>query len=161
MGSYAVQQGKLKIGAVVVVNALGDIFDHRTGKKIAGLLNEDHTAFRSTVDVMKASTRRIRNRFVENTTLAVVATNAEFTKAQLNKIAGMAHDGYARSINPVHSTADGDSIYAVSLGNVKADQDLVGTMAAEVVSEAIRRAVTAAESAYGIPAAKDLDFIQL
>ena len=161
MGSYAVQQGKLKIGAVVVVNALGDIFDHRTGKKIAGLLNEDHTAFRNTVDVMKASTRRIRNRFVENTTLAVVATNAEFTKAQLNKIAGMAHDGYARSINPVHSTADGDSIYAVSLGNVKADQDLVGTMAAEVVSEAIRRAVTAAESAYGIPAAKDLDFIEL
>ena len=107
---------------------------------------------------MAASTKRVRNRFVENTTLAVVATNAEFNKTQLNKIAGMAHDGYARSINPVHSSADGDSIYAVSLGNVKADQDLVGTLAAEVVSEAIVRAVASAESAHGIKAAKDLDF---
>jgi L-aminopeptidase/D-esterase-like protein len=98
---------------------------------------------------------------VENTTLCVVATNAEFTKPQLNKIAGMAHDGYARSINPVHSTADGDSIYAVSVGKVHADQDLVGSLAAEVVSEAIIKAVTSAESAYGIPAAKDLDFIKI
>lgn len=161
IGSYAVQVGDLKIGAAVVLNALGDVFDHRTGKKIAGLLNEDRTGFRSTLEVMKKSTRRIRNRFVENTTLAVVITNAEFTKSQLCKIAGMAHDGYARSINPVHSTADGDSIFAVSVGNVNADQDLVGSMAAEVVSEAIIRAVRSAESAYGIPAARDLDFIEI
>ena len=64
----------------------------------------------------------------------------------------MAQDGYARSIRPVHTTADGDSIYAVSTGTVKADQDLVGTLAAEVVSEAIIRAVTSARSAYGFPA---------
>lgn len=161
IGSYAVQNGKLKVGAVVVVNAFGDVFDHKTGQKIAGLMNEDNNGFRSTVEVMAASTKRIRNRFVENTTLAVVATNAEFNKTQLNKIAGMAHDGYARSINPVHSSADGDSIYAVSLGEVKADQDLVGTLAAEVVSEAITRAVISAESAYGIPAARDLDFVKI
>lgn len=161
VGSYAVQHGELKIGAVVVLNALGDVFDHRNGKKIAGLLNEDRTGFRSTVEVMGASTRRIRNRFIENTTLCVVATNAEFTKPQLNKIAGMAHDGYARSINPVHSTADGDSIYAVSVGDIHADQDLVGTLAAQVVSEAIVRAVTSAESAFGIPAARDLSFIKI
>ena len=161
VGSYAIRQGDLKIGAVVVLNALGDVFDHRNGEKIAGLLTEDRKGFRSTLEVMGKSTRRVRNRFVENTTLCVVATNAEFTKPQLNKIAGMAHDGYARSINPVHSTADGDSIYAVSLGKVHADQDLVGSLAAEVVSEAIIKAVTAAESAYGIPAAKDLDFIKI
>ena len=161
IGSYAIQNGKLKVGAVVVLNAFGDVFDHKTGQKIAGLMNEDNTGFRSTVEVMAASTKRIRNRFVENTTLAVVATNAEFNKTQLNKIAGMAHDGYARSINPVHSSADGDSIYAVSLGEVKADQDLVGTLAAEVVSEAITRAVISAESAYGIPAARDLDFVKI
>ena len=83
-------------------------------------------------------------------------TNAYFEKAQLCKIAGMAHDGYARSIRPVHTSADGDSIYAVSLGNVQADQDLIGSLAAEVVSEAILRAVTQAESAYGYPAARDL-----
>ena len=83
-------------------------------------------------------------------------TNASFDKAQLCKIAGMAHDGYARSIHPVHTTADGDSIYALSVGHIQADQDLVGTLAAEVVSEAILRAVQSAESAYGFPAARDL-----
>ena len=68
----------------------------------------------------------------------------------------MSHDGYARSIRPIHTTADGDSIYAVSLGNVIADQDVVGALAAHVVSEAIRRAVESAETAYGYPAAKDV-----
>ena len=86
-----------------------------------------------------------------------MVTNAAFNKTQLCKIAGMAHDGYARSIRPVHTSADGDSIYAVSVGEVAADQDLVGILAAEVVSEAILRAVTNAESAYGYPAASDLD----
>ena len=68
----------------------------------------------------------------------------------------MAHDGYARSIRPVHTSADGDSIYAVSTGNVKADQDLAGILAAEVMSEAIKKAVFSADSAYGLKAAKDL-----
>ena len=68
----------------------------------------------------------------------------------------MAHDGYARSIHPVHTSADGDSIYAVSVGEVEADQDLVGIMAAEVVSEAIIRAVRHAESAYGLPCAREV-----
>ena len=156
IGSYAVQLGELKIGAVVVLNALGDVFDWKTGRQVAGLLTEDRTAFRSTSDLMKASTQIVKNKFTGNTTLAVVMTNAYFEKAQLCKIAGMAHDGYARSIRPVHTSADGDSIYAVSLGNVQADQDLIGSLAAEVVSEAILRAVTQAESAYGYPAARDL-----
>ena len=156
IGSYAVQLGELKIGAVVVLNALGDVFDWKTGQQVAGLLTEDRKALRSTSDLMKASTQVVENKFTGNTTLAVVMTNAYFEKAQLCKIAGMAHDGYARSIRPVHTSADGDSIYAVSLGNVQADQDLIGSLAAEVVSEAILRAVTQAESAYGYPAARDL-----
>ena len=68
----------------------------------------------------------------------------------------MTHNGYARSIRPVHTTADGDSIYALSTGEVEADQDMVGTLAAQVMSEAILRAVMSADSAYGFPAAKDL-----
>ena len=98
----------------------------------------------------------VENKFTGNTTIGVILTNAEFGKASLCKIAGMAQDGYARSIRPVHTTADGDSIYAVSLGTVQADQDLVGTLAAEVMSEAIVRAVTSADSAYGYPAYQDL-----
>ena len=154
IGSYAVQIGALKVGAVVVVNALGDVFDWKTGEQIAGLLTEDKTALRSTNEYMRASIAAVDNKFTGNTTLAVVMTNASFDKAQLCKIAGMAHDGYARSINPVHTSADGDSIYVVSIGDVSADQDLTGALAAEGVSEAIKRAVLNAESAYGYPAAK-------
>ena len=156
IGSYAIQVGDLKVGAVVALNALGDVFDWRSGKQIAGLLTEDKTALRSTSDYLTADTRAVENRFVGNTTLGVIVTNAFFTKAQLCKIAGMGHDGFARSIRPVHTSYDGDSIYALSVGLVPADQEVVGTLAAEVISEAILRAVLSAESAYGFPCANGL-----
>lgn len=156
IGSYAVQIGELKIGAVVVVNALGDVFDWRTGRQIAGLLGEDRASLRDSSAFMRGSIRAVENKFTGNTTIAVVFTNAAFDKAQLCKIAGMAQDGFARSIRPVHTSADGDSIYAASVGTVAADQDLVGVLAAEVVSEAITRAVMSAESAYGYPSAGEL-----
>ena len=140
IGSYAVQIGELQVGAIVVVNALGDVFNWRTGEQIAGLLSEDKTKLRSTADYMKEMTVIAENKFTGNTTLAVIITNASFDKSQLCKIAGMGQDGLARSIYPVHTSADGDSIYAVSVGELKADQDLVGILAAEVISEAITRA---------------------
>ena len=157
IGSYAVQIGELRIGAVVALNALGDVFNWKTGRQIAGLLTQDKRALRSTSELMKGSIRAVENRFIENTTLGVVLTNAMFEKAALCKIAGMAHDGYARSIRPVHTSFDGDSIYAVSAGAVRADQEVVGMLAAEVISEAITRAVQSAESAYGFPAAAELN----
>lgn len=156
IGSYAVQLGDLQLGAVVAVNALGDVYDWRTGQKLAGLLSEDGTQFCDSVERMKESIAVRENRFVENTTLGVVITNAAFDKTRLCKLAAMAQNGYARSIRPVHTSADGDSIYALSVGAVEADLDLVGTLAAEVVSEAISRAVLSAESAYGFVAARDL-----
>ena len=145
IGSYAVQIGELQVGAVVAVNALGDVFDWKTGKKLAGLTTGD------TTELMMQNYVPINNKFTGNTTLAVVMTNAAFTKSQLCKIAGMAQDGIARSIRPVHTSADGDTAYVLSVGNVKADMDLVGTLAAEVVSEAITRAVKSCEGAYGFP----------
>lgn len=156
IGSYAVQLGDLKIGAVVALNALGDVFDWKTGRQVAGLLTEDRTGLRSTTEFMQRSIEVVENRFTGNTTLGIIITNAAFRKPALCKIAGMAHDGYARSIRPVHTSADGDSIYAVSVGNVSADQDLVGTLAADVMSEAILRAVDHAESGYGFPSASEL-----
>ena len=151
IGSYALQIGELQVGAVVAVNALGDIYDWKTGQKIAGLLAENKKSFRSTEELMYASTKVVENKFTGNTTIGVVLTNGKFHKTSLCKIASMAHDGFARSIRPVHTSADGDSIYAVSVGTVSADQDLVGALAAEVMSEAIIRAVESAESAYGYP----------
>ena len=156
IGSYAIALGELKIGAVAVVNALGDIYDWKTGAQIAGLLTEDRTQLISTSDYMKSHAQVVDNRFADNTTIAVVLTNGYFEKMQLCKIAGMAHDGYARSIRPVHTSADGDSIYAVSVGDVPADRDLTGLLAAEVVSEAITRAVRCAKSAYDYKSAGDL-----
>ena len=159
VGSYAVQIGELKVGAIVVLNALGDIFDWKTGRQIAGLLSQDKSELVSTMEVLCRSIEVVDNKFTGNTTISVIITNAHFEKAQLCKIAGMGHDGYARSINPVHTSADGDSIYAVSVGEVAADQDLVGALGAEVISEAIIRAVSSADSAYGLPSAKELGFI--
>jgi len=156
IGSYGIQIGELKIGAIVVVNALGDVYDWKTGRQIAGMLNEGKDGLRSTADYMRQSYAVVDNKFTGNTTVCAVLTNAHFEKAQLCKIAGMAHDGYARSINPVHTSADGDSIYAASIGEIAADQDLVGAVSAEVVSEAIIRAVKNAEGAYGFPAQRDL-----
>ena len=156
IGSYAMQLGDLQIGAVAAVNALGDVFDWRTGRQIAGLLSKDKRSLRRTAEEMMKKTETRENKFLTNTTLAAVITNASFTKTQLCKIAGMAQNGLARCVDPVHTSADGDSIYALSAGSVNADQDLAGTLAAHAVSEAVLRAVRSAESAYGFPAAKDL-----
>ena len=156
IGSFAIQISELKIGAIVVLNALGDVYDYRTGQKVAGLLTEDKKGFRDTLEVMASSIKMIENKFVGNTTIGAILTNAKFNKSQLCKIAGLAHDGYARSIKPVHTSADGDSIYALSTGEISADLDLVGTLGAEVMSEAILRAVANAKDAYGYPAAGSL-----
>lgn len=156
IGSYAVQIGDLKVGALVAVNALGDVYDWKNGCKVAGLLADDRKTFLDTEQVACQKIDVVENKFVANTTLGVVITNAQFDKTCLCKIAGMAHDGYARAIRPVHTTADGDSIYAVSLGTVQADQDVVGALGAQVMAEAILRAVRAARPAYGLPAVSEL-----
>ena len=156
IGSYAVQIGELKVGAIVAVNALGDIYDWKSGKKVAGLLAKDKKTLLNTEDEFYKNYLIVENKFVENTTFGVLITNAKFNKTQLCKIASMTQNGYARSIRPVHTTADGDSIYAMSVGEVLADQDMVGTLSAQVMSEAILRAVMSAESAYGFISTKDL-----
>lgn len=156
IGSYAVQVGDLKVGAIVAVNALGDIYDWKNGEQVAGLLNEAKTGLRPTTEEMYKKYTVVENKFTGNTTIGIIITNAKFDKAKLNKIASMTHNGYARAIRPVHTSADGDSIFAMSVGQVAADMDMVGTLAADVMAEAILRGVRAAESAYGYPAVKDL-----
>lgn len=141
IGSYAVQIGELKVGAVVVVNALGDIYDWHDNRKIAGLHDPETGEFIDSSEVLYSRIERKDNKFVGNTTLAVVLTNGKFSKSELCKIASMSHNGYARAIRPVHTSADGDSIYAVSTGSVNADTDTVGELAAMVVAEAIKVAV--------------------
>ena len=149
-GTYALQAGALKVGALVAVNALGDIYGP-DGKQAAGLLNPERTGLTSTLDELFRDVTLAENLFTGNTTLGVIVTNARFQKTQLTKIAGMTHNGYARAIRPVHTTADGDSIYALSVGQVPGDINVVGAMAALAMERAILRAVQSARSAYGLP----------
>jgi len=141
IASYAVQLGELKVGAIAVVNALGDVYDWKTGQQIAGIRSQDGQGMVSTEEAFFAMTQMEENSFTGNTTLGVILTNAKFSKADLCKIAGMAHDGMARAIRPVHTSFDGDSIYTLSLGDIKANRDVVGSLAANVLAEAIARAV--------------------
>jgi L-aminopeptidase/D-esterase-like protein len=154
LGAYAVQIDNLKIGAVVAVNALGDVFDYDSGKMIAGMLNENGTNFDNSEEAMYKLYKPGANLFVENTTIGAVITNGRFNKTQMNKIAAMCHNGYARSIKPVNTTADGDSVYAMSVGDVDANLDMVGTLGALVMGRAIKNAVMNAEDAYGLKAGK-------
>jgi L-aminopeptidase/D-esterase len=155
LGTYAVQLGKLQLGAIVAVNALGDVIDVNTGNRLAGILNEDKTAIRNTPEIMYAEYDSGRDVFKGNTTLGCIITNAKITKAQANKIASMAHNGYARAINPVHTSVDGDSIFVMATGDVEAGEDALGTLAAEVMSKAINNAVLNAKAAYGLKCARD------
>lgn len=154
LGFYALEVDGVKVGAVVSVNAFGDIFDYDTGKKLAGLLGEDKKSFRSSEEELIKLTRdkEISFNLVENTTIGAIITNAKFTKTQMGKIASMAHNGFARTIKPVHTTLDGDSIYAMSVGDIKASIDAVGSLAAIVIGRAINNAVKNAESSYGLKA---------
>jgi len=148
-GTYALQAGALKVGALVAVNALGDIYDP-DGRQIAGLLNPQKTGLSSTLEELFQDVSLASGLFPGNTTLGVVVTNAKLNKTRLTKIAGMTHNGYARAIRPVHTTADGDSIYALSLGDIPGDVNVVGAMAAQAMERAILRAVQSAASAYGL-----------
>ncbi len=145
------------IAALVVVNAIGDIIDHRTGKIIAGPRSEQNNCFLSTVEILTGGVYTYnKNLLTTNTTLGVVATNANLTKEQVNKLAQMAQDGIARAINPSHTMFDGDTIFALSMGDKTGDITMLGTAAAEVVANAIVRAVQQAETLAGIPAIKDM-----
>lgn len=149
--------GGVIVGALVVVNAVGDVVDPWTGKLLAGPRDvERGNGFLSTIELIMGG-GAIRSRTLsENTTLGVVATNAALTKEQINKVAQMAQDGIARCIKPSHTMHDGDVVFALSLGDKRADVTVVGAVAAEVVAEAIVRAVQKAETMGGIPAARDV-----
>lgn len=151
LGIYALKLGELKVGAVVAVNAMGDVLDE-DGRIIAGLLNEEKTGFRDSEKTLYALAEAPSG----NTTIGAVITNGKFTKAQMTKIAQMAQDGYSRAIRPVHTTMDGDTVYALSVGEVESAVDLCGTLAARVMAGAVRRAVSAAEGCHGLPALKDI-----
>jgi L-aminopeptidase/D-esterase-like protein len=149
--------GGVVVAALVVVNALGEVVDPNTGRIIAGARSPEGDRFVPSVELM--ASRMGGGGALENTTLAVVATNAALTKVGVTKVAQMAHDGLARVIRPAHTMFDGDASFALSYGDKSADVNLVGALAAEVVAGAVLSAVRSAESLAGIPAVRDLSWL--
>jgi|HubBroStandDraft_6_1064221.scaffolds.fasta_scaffold216641_1 L-aminopeptidase/D-esterase-like protein len=158
LGTASIRVGDtgLVVGAIVAVNAVGDVIDPKTGKIIAGARNADGSGFMD-------SMARIREGYSvrtdgANTTIGVVATNAALDKTQAAKVAQMAHDGLARTIYPVHTPSDGDTIFAVATGasQVRASPGAIGALAADVMARAVLRAVISARGIAGLPSYSDL-----
>jgi L-aminopeptidase/D-esterase-like protein len=156
LGSHALQVDALKIGALVAVNCLGDVIDPNTGERLAGPLNEDMRTLENTEELMTGSYANPKNRFSSNTTIGVVATNAELTKSQATKVASMAQDGYARTMRPAHSMFDGDTIFALATEKVRADVSVIGLLAARAVERAVVSAVKNATCLCGFKCYADL-----
>lgn len=165
IGTASVTVGGVTVGALIAVNALGDVIDPDTAQPVAGARTEDGLAL---LDTRRALLRGEPPKPLlagTNTTLGVIATDAVLTKVQANRLATVAHDGLARAINPVHTMSDGDTLFALATGRVPLEGNapgmtVLGTMAAEAVARATLRAVLAARSVtvgeLHVPCAADL-----
>ncbi|MBW7883901.1 MAG: P1 family peptidase [Caldilineaceae bacterium] len=149
--------GGLTVAALAVVNALGNVYDPLTGRVLAGVRELDARGrFVGFADPVALLAQGTGPQFAtSNTTLAAVATNGRLSKSAITKVAQMAQAGVTRAIRPVHTTIDGDVICALSCGELETHPDIVGAAAADAVSQAIVNAVLAAETCFGLPAARD------
>ncbi len=143
------------VAAIVVVNAVGDVIDLRTGAILAGARNPNGSGWLDSGNAIKNAPPPPPPA-VANTTIGVVVTNVALTKDQANIVAMMAHNGIARAIRPAHMLFDGDTLFALSAGNARGDLNAIGHAASEVVAEAIVRAVNAAESLHGVPSVREI-----
>ncbi|MBT3189967.1 MAG: P1 family peptidase [Anaerolineae bacterium] len=156
--------GGVIVGAIVAVNAFGDVISPQTGAILAGARSAqvgplkigEEGDFANTLHTMQTLSGRTIMKVAtrDNTVIGAVATNAKLTKAEATKVAQMAQDGLARTIRPAHTMLDGDTIFAISTGNKKADVSTIGAFAAEVMAQAILRGTEEAKSAGGLPGLK-------
>lgn len=153
-GERVMQAGELVCGAVVAVNAVGNVVDPTTGAAVAGVLSADGSKIISVQEAFAEAAAEMPLR--TNTTISCIVTNARLDKAQATKVAQMSADAYAHAIRPTHTTNDGDSIFVMATGEVEAQVDMVGMLATSALENAIVDAAESAESAYGYRAARDL-----
>jgi len=156
IGTASIQrEDGLVVGALIAVNAVGDVIDPSTGRVVAGVRTEDGRGLADARVLVRESSASPAS---SNTVIGVVATNARLTKAQATKVAQMAHDGLARAISPAHTPWDGDTIFVLATGRHGGDAEVlhIGALAADAVTEAILRAVRAAEGLPGLPSSRDI-----
>jgi L-aminopeptidase/D-esterase-like protein len=158
IGTSAIKLEGLTVGAIVAVNAVGDVIDPTTARVIAGARTKDGKKLLNSMAMLLRGEPLPPMLAGAATTIGVVATDAALTKAQASKVAQMAHDGLARTINPVHTAYDGDTIFALATGksSKQANVTLIGALAAEAMAQAVVRAVRAARGIAGLPSASDL-----
>lgn len=154
IGIYTITLEELIVSAIVAVNAWGDVIHN--GKVLAGTRSDDLTGFDPAMDIILRD-KSIKGFSGRNTTIGAIITNAKLNKAQAKKIAQMGHDGFARAINPVHTMYDGDTLFAAGTGKVEFDINLVGSIGAKAVEEAIRSAIKSCKSLGGFVSLSDLD----
>ena len=149
----------LRVGAIVAVNAVGDVYDPDTGRVLAGARMPDGSGFVKVARRIRESGSLRLETPPGNTTIGVIVTNAGLTKTQASRVAQVGHDGLARAINPAHLQADGDTLFTMATGTWKSDVNLslVSILAAEAVTRAIIRAVVTATGLPGYPSYSDLD----
>ncbi len=155
LGSASLKIGELVVSAMVVVNSFGDIYDFASKDQIAGVYDYKEKQLLNTIDIMKKNSQNLEFS-PTNTTIGIIATNAILTKSEGNKLAEMAHNGFARSINPVHTMMDGDTIFTMATNKVEADISMVGTLAAEAMSKAISNGVKLAKTSHGLKSYNDI-----
>lgn len=156
LGTYAVKIGNLEVGAIVAVNCLGDVVDPSNLDIIVGAYDREKNKFLNTEKIILDNLEHPKNPFKGNTTIGIIVTNANFTKAQANKVASMAHNGYGRTMRPAHTMFDGDTIFTMATNKVDADVTTVGMIAAQVMEQAIIRGVKSAQGLLGIPSYSDI-----
>ena len=155
IGSYSIKlDNGLIVAALIAVNAFGDVYEE--GKVIAGVLNDSKDEFLNTYDLMKQGVNK-GGFNIDNTTIGVVATNAKLDKAQCKKVSQMAHNGFAKTIFPIHTPHDGDTIFTLATGEVETDVTLLGSLATEVVEKSIINAIKNAKSINNIPSYNEIN----
>jgi L-aminopeptidase/D-esterase-like protein len=163
LGSASISVGGITVAALVAVNAGGDVIDPATGRLVAGARTADGKSLLGTMQALARGEVFAPLQIGAATTLGIVATDAVLTKSQASKMAQMAHDGFARAINPVHTMTDGDTIFALATGSSErtASLTLLGALGAEVMARAVLRAALAATRLAGpglpdLPSARDI-----
>jgi L-aminopeptidase/D-esterase-like protein len=157
LGCAVTERDGVHVGAIMVVNAVGDVRDHEIGRLIAG--SRDAPDGRRLIDTAAALAAGAPRPVFRptNTTIGLVAATAALDKAQAGRLAQLAMEGYRRALSPPHLDTDGDALFALSVGRARGDVEAIGRVAAELVARGIVRAVRAATAAGGLPAARDLE----
>ncbi len=156
LGTAGIRVGDLVVGAIVAVNCNGDVSDPSTGELLAGTLTRDRSRIAGAMGLVSGAAEGFHEGFPTATTIGVVATNALLSKAMATRVAMMAQDGYARTINPLHTLGDGDVVFTLATGAVRADINRVGALAAAVMAQAVVNAVRAAETVGDVPCSQDI-----